>query len=321
MFGRNEFNPFFILAVVCTAFIEASKVRQMPVEIKALVGQDAKFQCAFPLFRDKSKIRIFWWKDGGREFFKEGQDRRKRFVVENKASGFLQLEDMRFSDAGVYYCRVEGDFTGNGTGTRLIVWDSPEPLKISQIQPADGSLWCNTSGFYPPEYNLTWYKNGQEVMTKENKHQTMDGLTVVSSLLKEGQPAQHGTVYVCKVSHISLKVPALANYTVKIGDTSKIFHHPWWIYLCGGILVLLLFLTILCYKLCKHKAHKDKVQMKSCSRCSEPITAKPKERKKQEPIKKSIEMTPRNPSRTEDATNASAKIKKHHKKRREPMSI
>ncbi|XP_062923437.1 butyrophilin-like protein 10 [Mobula hypostoma] len=321
MFGRNEFNPFFILAVVCTAFIEAPEVFQYPEKIETLVGQDAKFQCAFPLFQDKSKIRVYWWKDREREFFKEGQDRRKRFVVETKANVLFQLGNVRRSDAGFYYCRVEGEFTGNGTGTKLIVWGSPEPLKISQTQPADGSLWCNTSGFYPPEYILSWYKNGQEVMNKEDiKHQTMDNLTVVSSLLKERQPAQHGTVYECKVSHSSLSVPALANYTVNIDDTSNIFHLPWWIYLCGGILVLLLiFLTILCYKLRKHKAHK--VQTKSCSRCSEPIIAKSKERKKQDPGKKSIEMTPRNPSRTENATNASAKVKKHHKKRSEPMSI
>ncbi|XP_051884094.1 natural cytotoxicity triggering receptor 3-like isoform X2 [Pristis pectinata] len=121
MFGKSEFNTFFILAVVCTALAEAARVKQRPEKVEVLVGKDTSLYCSFPLVRDQSKIRIFWWKDGEREFYKARQDPRKSFEVESKANGVFRIRDVRFRDAGVYYCRVEGEITGNGTGTTLTV--------------------------------------------------------------------------------------------------------------------------------------------------------------------------------------------------------
>lgn len=93
----------------------------MPDKVYALVGQNATLQCAFGLFRDKNNIRMYWWKTGERKFFKEGEDSRKVFQVESKASASLKIVNVRFGDAGIYYCRVEGEYTGNGTGATLEV--------------------------------------------------------------------------------------------------------------------------------------------------------------------------------------------------------
>eukprot|EP00061_Rhincodon_typus_P003851 g21124.t1 len=70
---------------------------------------------------DPKQITVHWWKDGDREFLNSKQDSRREFQIESKASAILRIHNVRFGDAGVYYCRVQGEHTGNGTGKRLDV--------------------------------------------------------------------------------------------------------------------------------------------------------------------------------------------------------
>ncbi|XP_069757149.1 natural cytotoxicity triggering receptor 3 ligand 1-like [Narcine bancroftii] len=240
--------------------------------------------------------------------------------MESKASSSFLLEKVRFGDAGIYYCRAEGEVTGNGTGTNLIVMVSPEPLTISPKQPADGSLICRTSGFYPEDYSLSWFKNGQKitdgVTTRTQK--TAEGLSEAVSYLKDSEPAQHGTVYGCKVVHSTLKIPALANYTVSSEGITISF--PWWIYLCGGIFLLLLIaLTLIYCKFCKYKVRKDKFQVKACVRCTQPIVTMP-EYEKRNDVNDDILMISTDPSKSE-VTNGPPKAKKHRKRKCDPMLV
>uniref|UniRef100_UPI00398E522D tyrosine-protein phosphatase non-receptor type substrate 1-like isoform X2 n=1 Tax=Pristiophorus japonicus TaxID=55135 RepID=UPI00398E522D len=256
MFGRAQLYSILILAVICTAAAGDATVNQWLDKNDIITGQTATFHCSFPLFRDKNKIAVHWWKEGTREFLR--QDPRRNFKVESKASATLRLLDVRFGDAGVYYCRVEGQYVGNSTGVKLNVRASPEPLKIFPTLFANGSLMClcKTSGFYPADHTIAWRKDGQEVATGVTKFVELntEGLYEAFSYLEEIPPIQIGTVYICEVSHPTLTGPTWVNYTVGIADNGVSDPLPWWIYLCGAIALLLLIIAaILCCKFCKCK--------------------------------------------------------------------
>ncbi|XP_043563379.1 HLA class II histocompatibility antigen, DR beta 5 chain-like [Chiloscyllium plagiosum] len=87
----------------------------------------------------------------------------------------------------------------------------PAPVKITQQ--SHFTLLCTTVGFFPKEFNITWYENKMEIMFGINTtiQQNKEGLYQVSSYLS---PVQNALMYTCEVSHVSLKVPAIDSYTV-----------------------------------------------------------------------------------------------------------
>ncbi|XP_041046655.1 immunoglobulin lambda-1 light chain-like [Carcharodon carcharias] len=325
MSGSTHLQPILILALSCT--VVAGKVVQLPPKKNATTGQTVTFHCSFPLFRDKYKIVVRWWKGGEQEFLNSQHDPRRSFRVESKASAILRLQKVRFGDAGVYYCRVEGEFTGNGTGTQLDVSASPHPLTILPNFSANGSLTClcKTSEFYPADVTIVWHKDGQKVTAgvKTSSEKNAKGLYEASSYLEEPQPPQSGTVFICEVYHSTLKVPTWVNYTVRFAENESNPTFPWWIYLCGAIALLLLIIALaLCCKFCcckKSKAHGNNIRMKQCVRCSEPITQNPK--CKEQGVKKdNIQMlSQRNPGRVEKVNETAPKHKEHRKRDRDAM--
>ncbi|XP_067853779.1 natural cytotoxicity triggering receptor 3 ligand 1-like isoform X2 [Heptranchias perlo] len=282
MFGRPQLYPIFILAVT----VADLQVTQTPDVSDVMTGENVTFHCIFPLFRNINNVKVYWWKDAEREFLNSRQDPRKSYRIESKASATLRLWKVKIGDAGVYYCRVEGEFIGNGTGVKLSVRASPDPLKISSTLFANGSRMClcKTSGFYPAKYTIAWHKNGQEVVTKVDTftEQNAEGLYEVSSYLEETQPVQSGTIYICEVFHSTLKVPTRVNYTVSIA------------------------------------APEDNVEMQPCVRCSESKTARPK-RKEEGAKKGNTQPPPRNPNRVAKVNDTAPKVKKHRKRDRDPI--
>ncbi|XP_067905825.1 CD276 antigen homolog isoform X1 [Heterodontus francisci] len=314
MSGRTQLHSILILVVSCTV---ADEVLQFLDIRNAIAGQTVTFHCSFPLFKDKNKIVVHWWKDGEREFLNSRPDPRRRFRVESKASAMLSLLNVRVGDSGVYYCRVQGEFTGNGTGKMLNVSASPHPLKILPKFFANGSLTClcKTSGFYPADYTIAWQKDGQKIVAGVTtfREKNADGLFEVSSYLHETRPVQIGTIYICEVSHSTLKNPTWVNYTVSSTGDGFSASFPWWIYLCGAIsLLLLIILLVLCCKFCKCKARKDNIQMRHCVRCSEPIMENPKCKEQAEKLD-NAEMPQRN-QRVGKVNDTAPKLKKHRKR-------
>ncbi|GCC18889.1 hypothetical protein chiPu_0021734, partial [Chiloscyllium punctatum] len=164
-------------------------------------------------------VRVQWWRDGRDGFLEESLNRRIQLYLLDRGGAVLQLADVRLEDAGVYYCRVTHNVAGNGTGTNLVVFVPPTPLKLVKLA-EDGSafpltLLCTTAAFSPDNLNITWYKNDSEIATgvEHVKLQNAIGLYEVSSNLTETEPVQSGTVYTCQVSHISLRTPANVSYT------------------------------------------------------------------------------------------------------------
>ncbi|XP_067905826.1 tapasin-like isoform X2 [Heterodontus francisci] len=277
MSGRTQLHSILILVVSCTV---ADEVLQFLDIRNAIAGQTVTFHCSFPLFKDKNKIVVHWWKDGEREFLNSRPDPRRRFRVESKASAMLSLLNVRVGDSGVYYCRVQGEFTGNGTGKMLNVSASPHPLKILPKFFANGSLTClcKTSGFYPADYTIAWQKDGQKIVAGVTtfREKNADGLFEVSSYLHETRPVQIGTIYICEVSHSTLKNPTWVNYTVS------------------------------------STARKDNIQMRHCVRCSEPIMENPKCKEQAEKLD-NAEMPQRN-QRVGKVNDTAPKLKKHRKR-------
>ncbi|XP_043563246.1 immunoglobulin lambda-1 light chain-like isoform X2 [Chiloscyllium plagiosum] len=278
----TELLPILILVLSCTVTAEVKQFLSPP---NATAGETVTFHCSFPLFRDKRQIAVHWWKAGDRTFLSSKQDSRRVFQIESKASAILRINNVRFGDAGVYYCRVQGEYTGNGTGVRLNVNASPHPLKIIPKFSATGTLTCicKTSGFYPHDYTLAWRKDGQNVVrgTKTSAEKNAEGLFEATSYLVETQPAHSGTVYVCEVSHSTLKNPTWVNYTVSI------------------------------------PAPKDNMRTRQCVRCSEPIPMNPKG--KEQGLRKSNTPMPAvNPSAGPNINEIAPKSKKHRKKERDP---
>uniref|UniRef100_A0A4W3IRD5 Ig-like domain-containing protein n=1 Tax=Callorhinchus milii TaxID=7868 RepID=A0A4W3IRD5_CALMI len=103
----------------------------------------------------------------------------------------------------------------------------PIPLKISyKERRGDSSVFltlvCETAAFYPKNLTFTWSKNGTEITTgiHTTERQNTEGLFEASSSVEETQSVQNGTVYICRVSHISLQTPGIRNYTIyKFGCT------------------------------------------------------------------------------------------------------
>ncbi|XP_038662967.1 natural cytotoxicity triggering receptor 3 ligand 1-like isoform X2 [Scyliorhinus canicula] len=292
----------------------------------AIAGGTVNFYCMFPLFRDKSKIAVQWWRGGEREFLNPQEHPRLSFHIESKASAILRIHKVRFEDAGFYYCRVQGEIKGNGTGEELTVSVPPDPLKILPVSSANGSLTylCQTSEFYPDAYNLVWLKDGRRLTAgvKTYSKKNAKGLYEVSSYLKEPQPGPAGTVYICEVSHSTLKIPTRVSYTVELAGIDSSGFLAWWIYLCGAIALLLLIIAlVLCCKFCcckKPKARERKIQMRQCVRCFEPIVQNPK-CKEQEAKKVNTQTPQRNTSKVEKANKTSSQRKKHHKRDKDPV--
>ncbi|XP_060694223.1 immunoglobulin lambda-1 light chain-like isoform X1 [Hemiscyllium ocellatum] len=316
----TELRLILILVLSCTVTAEVKQFLSPP---SATAGETVTFHCSFPLFRDIRNIAVHWWKAGDRKFLSSKQDSRRVFQIESKASAILRINNVRFGDAGVYYCRVQGEYTGNGTGTRLNVNASPHPLKITTKFSANYALTCicKTSGFYPKDHTIAWRKDGQNVVrgTKTSVEKNTEGLFEVTSYLVETQPARSGTVYVCEVSHSTLKNPTWVNYTVSIPGSSFSNYFPWWIYICIAIFSLLLIIIVLviCCKCCKRKAPKDNVRTRQCVRCSKPIPMNPKG--KEQGLRKSNTPVPAvNPSAGPNINETPPKNKKHRKKERDP---
>uniref|UniRef100_A0A4W3H5S1 Ig-like domain-containing protein n=1 Tax=Callorhinchus milii TaxID=7868 RepID=A0A4W3H5S1_CALMI len=117
---------------------------------------------------------------------------------------------------------------------------NPDPFLLcskERIFPRDSErdsksliLVCETAEFYPGDVTLTWNKDGNEVKTEIDftEEKNSKGLYKASSSMEDTQP--NGVVYLCLVSHISLRVPAVVKFTVS---------NP-----TGGLVFLLLLIIV-----------------------------------------------------------------------------
>ncbi|XP_051884709.1 uncharacterized protein LOC127577509 [Pristis pectinata] len=240
---------------VAVSFIVAAeglfKVVQTPERTDSLVGENVIFSCTFSISEDTSDVDICWWKLGEEELIQP--DSRKRIDTgERKIS--LQLLNLSIDDSGTYYCGVtlKGINLAKGSGSQLIVGASPIPLRILRNGSLPSTLCCKMAPFYPAGLTITWYKNNKSIETGINTTQRLNsaGMFEASSTLHDPQSAQGRSVYTCVASHLTLKIPAMAIYSVPNSNpdrdsirTSLYFHLK--IFGCTGFALAFLVLMVI----------------------------------------------------------------------------
>eukprot|EP00062_Callorhinchus_milii_P018871 gi/632972788/ref/XP_007902833.1/ PREDICTED: uncharacterized protein LOC103185897 isoform X3 [Callorhinchus milii] len=215
MFARSSVQWAFTLGMIYT--VVGDTLVNQPPRLESEKGERVIFYCIVPLVRATNAIRVHWWKDDDHNFLDAKKDSRQIFKIPNRASATFTLERLRVSDAGVYYCRVQGEITGNGTGTTLQVSAPPSAPKIFSMGSSDSPIYgCTTTGYYPDDLKMEFFKNDIKLTElKEDKQLTAEGEYNFSSTVEEKEPVPIGTTYSCTVSHPTLKnSPKAVNYTV-----------------------------------------------------------------------------------------------------------
>ncbi|XP_069755609.1 uncharacterized protein [Narcine bancroftii] len=105
-------------------------VNQLPKETSIPVGGNVTFYCVFPIIRDKSSVKVYWWKEGENAYQHSDVANGKRYGLRGRASWYFELCKATVQDSGVYRCSVIGPemVAINGSGSRLIVHDSRNTL-------------------------------------------------------------------------------------------------------------------------------------------------------------------------------------------------
>eukprot|EP00062_Callorhinchus_milii_P018851 gi/632972918/ref/XP_007902894.1/ PREDICTED: uncharacterized protein LOC103185939 [Callorhinchus milii] len=225
-------------------------VTQHPKHVAINRGENVKFSCALSF---TTSLRIYWWKQGESEYL--AGDHKKVFGLENTGSAFFKLLDAALQDSGIYYCTVvtQGNITVDGAGSHLTVCVPPIVLKLSSNAPQKDSspfltLLCETTAFYPENVTFTWSKNSTEITTGiiTTNQLNAEGLFEASSCMEETQSVQNGTVYTCRVFHLSLQTPGIGNYTVHLPNIEE-KDRLLYLSLIAGCTVGLFFLVLLVF--------------------------------------------------------------------------
>jgi hypothetical protein len=136
------------------------------------VGDDVILTC---IAEGKPTPEIYWTRSG-----------RKIPARQNKQISELRIKNLALADKGIYNCHAENEV---GEDEQTTVVDVVEPVTvISQPEvktPQEGAtleLECNARGNPPPE--ITWFRDGKEVVADDEVYITDNGLVILSATRK-----------------------------------------------------------------------------------------------------------------------------------------
>ncbi|XP_059849421.1 signal-regulatory protein beta-1-like isoform X4 [Hypanus sabinus] len=165
-------SVFLFLAVSGNIYIATDQtsfnVSQSPKEAMVSKGENVTFYCVFPISQDESWVKVYWWKQGENEYQRTSTGSRKRSGRRGKRTWYFELQNVMIQDSGMYLCSLtrKGLPARNGTGSLLKVYVVPTPLKmfVKKHSTTAFIIVCETAGFYPEDFSLTWYKNDVEIV-------------------------------------------------------------------------------------------------------------------------------------------------------------
>ncbi|XP_067853498.1 natural cytotoxicity triggering receptor 3 ligand 1-like [Heptranchias perlo] len=235
--------------------VAPAEVFQTPESTSVISGADVTFKCLTSSVHDNSDVNVYWWRLGDKHLLKPSSDGSKRFFPLENGEASFQIVNVRVPDSGFYYCgvRYTGNRIVNGTGSKLVVHASPEPVslspKVSGTNSSALTLVCATAVFYPEPLTFTWYKNDTNIVTGITtiKKLNSEGIYEASSSLNATQLAESGVIYTCVVSHLTLQSPAVAVYFDSTSNPGN-EHIPHYLLISGctgGALILLALVAVI----------------------------------------------------------------------------
>ncbi|XP_055504728.1 H-2 class II histocompatibility antigen, A-Q beta chain-like [Leucoraja erinacea] len=200
--------------------VAPATISQIPKASTVMVGTDITFECVTSEVPNKASLIVNWWKLGDEGLLQPSSHGRKQVIPLENVRSLLKIFDVRVADSGIYYCNVvqQTDEIVKGTGSRLEVHASPEPVSLSTKAPETNSsnlvLVCKTGEFYPESLTFIWYKNDTNIETgiSTSKILNSNGTYAASSSLQTLQPSGSSALYTCLVTHRTLQSPAMAIY-------------------------------------------------------------------------------------------------------------
>ncbi|CAH2307914.1 signal-regulatory beta-1-like isoform X3 [Pelobates cultripes] len=207
-----------------------------------LVGSRVLLPCRFsvdtppvnPIF-----LAVFW-KFGDKELLKYDKgilnynkdiSSRLRMTIDGQAamSGdvSLTIDNVTISDKGIYTCSVIYSPDRQEKEIELHVQASPKVkiMKKSFLRNEENRLHCSITDFYPSNIKVSWFKNGQILITSDTgkPQRNSDGTYMVnSSVIITPAETQDNMIIECQVEHESLVNSIKDNYTVVYGVVPKV---------------------------------------------------------------------------------------------------
>ncbi|XP_072926724.1 uncharacterized protein [Hemitrygon akajei] len=265
-FGQIHNSLNFTWVHLNPGWVSSNSVTQLPSNKTHYEGETMKFFCAFRFVRKDANVQVRWWKDGESSFLDPNSDRRFSFTKRNYYSSAFDLQNLRVSDSGRYYCSVTYERKlYKGTGTKLLVLAALNLPQIASMPVPKGSsailrLVCSVARSQSRELVFAWLVNNTEVRSGAKPHvEPLQGaLFRISSSYEVVGQARNATVYTCQVTYPGNKT-LKQNYTyISSAEERQTAGFPWWIYVClaTAAFILLLFLTVICL-VCKRKRRRD----------------------------------------------------------------
>uniref|UniRef100_A0A8C4PA10 Ig-like domain-containing protein n=1 Tax=Dromaius novaehollandiae TaxID=8790 RepID=A0A8C4PA10_DRONO len=127
--------------------------------------------------------------------------------------GWLRRRDKcRRKPCGARLCLVTGD-AAQPRCSLALAGDSPEPVRpppspLSGSLPQTDRLVCYVTGFYPPEIEVKWFKNGREETERVVATDVIQNgdWTYQVLVMLETSPQPRDT-YTCQVEHLLFRLP------------------------------------------------------------------------------------------------------------------
>ncbi|XP_077305913.1 uncharacterized protein LOC143925177 [Lithobates pipiens] len=201
-----------------------------PSPQRAFVTNDAVLNCTFLLDKqslDLNFLAVLWsfqekviLRYDNKGFFT--QDPRMSLNVESLGDGYasLHISNVTVYHRGTYKCTVV--YSPESKEKEIVFEPLARPV-LSILRNTKNTLTCKATGFFPPEIQFTWYRDGEvlkdQLMEKPQEYE--NGTYQVTSTVTITPTDDDQNKISCKVQHDSLQEPFQENFQLIYEDTSS----------------------------------------------------------------------------------------------------